>query len=505
MNDFLGLYMRGSYAAIKGAAKLGNSIGQAASSAVGDYAAGKGARRGILAPGDPPPPPTAGGGYYDYRGVVDWKRAPGPLQNAEFPLGRLLHPSKGVRQSIALRTGDVERHVTVVGPAGSGKTRWVIVPWIVAALRAGWSVVALDVKGNLMQHVKEAVRESGQPLGLKPVVLDYTNPARSVKWNWCAELTSDRAVGGAVKAINGSKPPPHTAEHFFYRSEEILRGLLELTAESPNRDKTTAGRIYRVLKDQQALGRIVKANPTSQAYARLADLLPLYPDQYSQETATVAAKLTALANPAIEAVTNQVGFRMRDVLQSRTLVSVVARVEQDGLMAAMLGSLFVNQLLFSAYDRFANWTGVPVLVVLDEAARLQQLVDFESMLSLGREAGIHGLIAVQDAAQFKDENERSVIFSNSGTLVYLPHTSALSAKLLSDRLGQHPVQTSSMSVSQSSSGWGTQRNPSWQTQMAPVLGQREISSLPFGPRSAVVHASPLIDPPFLVDLEANRP
>lgn len=489
---------------MRGAAKLGNAVGQAASGAAGNYAAGKGARRGVLAPGDPPPPPNAGGGYYDYRGVVEWKRVPAELQTAEFPLGRLVHPSRGPRQPIALRSGDVERHVTVVGPAGSGKTRWVIVPWIIAALRAGWSVVALDVKGNLVRHVKEAVQESGQPLGLRPVVLDYTNPAHSVKWNWCAELTSDRAIGGAVKAINGSKPPPHTAQHFFYRSEEILRGLLELTAESPRRDQTTADRIYRVLKDQQVLERIVKANPRSQAYPRLADLLPLYPDQYTQETATVAARLNSLANPAIEAVTNQVGFRMRDVLQSRTLVSVVAPVEQDGQMAAMLGSLFVNQLLFSAYDRFANWSGVPVLVVLDEAARLQQLVDFESMLSFGREAGIHGLIALQDAAQFKDENERSVIFSNSGTLIYLPHTSALSAKLLSDRLGQHPVQTASMSVSPSPNGWGTQRTPSWQTQMAPVLGQREISNLPFGERSAVVHAVSLLDPPFLVDLGSNR-
>jgi type IV secretory pathway TraG/TraD family ATPase VirD4 len=504
LTDFFGMYMRGSLAAMKGAAKLGSAAAQAASGAASNYAAGKGARRGVLAPGDPPPPPNAGSGYYDYRGVVDWKRVPAELQTAEFPLGRLVHPSRGPRQPIALRTGDVQRHVTVVGPAGSGKTRWVIVPWIIAALRAGWSVVALDVKGNLMRHVREAVRESGQPLHLRPVVLDYTDPAHSVKWNWCAELTSDRAIGGAVKAINGSKPPPHTAEHFFYRSEEILRGLLELTAESPNRDQITAGRIYQILKKQQALAKNVNRNPQSQAYPRLADLLSLYPDQYTQETATVAAKLSSLANPAIEAVTNRVGFRMRDVLQSPTLVSVVARVEQDGQMAAMLGSLFVNQLLFSAYDRFANWSGVPVLVVLDEAARLQQLVDFESMLSLGREAGIHGLIALQDAAQFKDKDERSVIFSNSGTLIYLPHTSALSAQLLSDRLGQHPVQTASMSVSPSPHGIGTQRTPSWQTQMAPVLGQREISNLPFGERAALVHASPLLDPPFLVDLEYNR-
>ena len=50
-------------------------------------------------------------------------------------------------------------------------------------------------------------------------------------------------------------------------------------------------------------------------------------------------------------------------------------------MAATLSSLFINQLLFRAYDRFVNPGGVPLLLVLDEAAQLADRVDFESLLS----------------------------------------------------------------------------------------------------------------------------
>jgi type IV secretory pathway TraG/TraD family ATPase VirD4 len=488
-----------STAIAKAAAKAGAKAGSALTEAAGDYSAGRGARRGVLAPGDPPPPPSAGGSYYDYRGVLNLRKVPAELQRAEFPLGRYVHPAKGPRDPIALPAAVVARHVAVVGPAGSGKTHGVVVPWIIAALRAGWSVVAIDVKANLMDHVRAAVHRSGQPLGVRAAQLDYTKPAQSVTWNWCAELDSDRAIDSTVKAIAGSKPPPHTAPVYFYQEAQLLRGLLNLAAASPKRQHLTATHLHDLLKDQNKLMRICKAIPSSLAWDGLKDLEALDPRDYADRVTSLAAKLSVLANPTIAAVTNRVGLRLEDVLSDRTLVSVVAPV-QDGLMGTLLSSIFVNQLLFRAYDRFTNPGGVPVLLVLDEAARLADFVDFESILSVAREARVAGLIALQDAAQFKDENQRSIIFSNCGTLIYLPGASSLSAKLLSDRVGQHPVQATSVSVGPAPSGWGSHRTRSTQTQMAPILGQREISNLPFGPHAAVVHAQPLADPPFLVDL-----
>ena len=75
-------------------------------------------------------------------------------------------------------------------------------------------------------------------------------------------------------------------------------------------------------------------------------------------------------------------------------------------------------------SRFVNPGGVPVLLVLDEAAQLAGRVDFESLLSVAREARLAAVIAVQDVAQFKDENQRSIIFANCGTAVFMPRTSS---------------------------------------------------------------------------------
>lgn len=507
MSDIFKMYVDASAAVIKGAAKVGMKAGQAfghaASNAASDYSAGRGARRGILAPGDPPPPPNAGDSYYDFRGVLSLRKVPPEYQTAEFPLGWYVDPAKGPRQRIGLPSGALETHAAVVAPSGSGKTTSIIVPWIVAALRVGWSVVAIDAKGDLADRVKETVRASGQRLGVPIRALDYTNPASSVTWNWCAELDSDEAVSSAVDAIAGKECPEHTAKTFWLRDKRILRGLFEMVMTSPRRDQVTAQLLLNVLRDQDKLARNLKRYPASAASGRLSSLLQLYPDKYAEEIADIENKLDVLTTSKLKAVTGQAGMRAGDVLRTPAFVSVVAPLHH-GDMASMLSGLFINQLLFRAYDRYTNPGGVPLLLVLDEAAELKNRVDFKSLLSVARAAQVAALIAVQDVTQF-DDKSRSIIFGNCGTLIYLPGTTHESAKYLSDQLGQHPVRTASTSVGPAASGWGNQRTQSRQTTMMPVLGEREIHDLPFGQFSAVVRSRPMADRPFLVDLAQPPP
>lgn len=498
MGDLWRAYATLNKVIAKGAARSGAALSQA----VNDHASGRGARRGILAPGDPAPPPSAGGSYYDYRGVLNLRTVPPYLRQAEFPLGRYVHPARGPREPIAIPAAVVAHHAAVVGPAGSGKTRFVIVPWIVAALRAGWSVVTIDVKGNLADLVKEAARASGRPLGIRPDVLDYTRPASSIRWSWLAELDSDRAIDNAVQSILGKQPPPQADPYFFHAESQILRGLLELVRASPRRDRTTASRVLEVLNSQDKLTRILANQPGSPAAARLRDLPRLDRDDYAKRVTGVAVRLDALAKPMVEAVTSQAGLRVDEILRSRRLVSIVAPL-QDGQMAATLSSLFVNQLLFRAYDRFANPGGVPVLLVLDEAAQLESRVDFEGLLSVAREAQVAALVAVQDVAQLKDANQRSIVFANCGTMISMRGVSSESAKLLSQRVGDHPVQTSSTSTGPAASGWGNATSRSVQTQMAPVVAAREIMDLPIGKRPAMVHSRQVAGQPFLVELEPS--
>jgi type IV secretory pathway TraG/TraD family ATPase VirD4 len=462
---------------------------------------GRGARRGVLAPGDPAPPANTTSSFYDYRGALSLRRVPVELQQAAFPLGKFVDPRRGRLQAIGLPAEAVNHNVALIGPAGSGKTTGIIVPWIVAGLRHGYSVVTIDVKGDLLDRVKAEARVPGvAPLGVRALSLDYTRPAASFGWSWLAELDSDRAIDQAVASILGHQAPAGTDPFFFNLDAQVLRGLLELVSVSPKRGSITTSQLLGLLKDQNRLEAAMAKYPSSAGAARLADLPNLDPVDYTKRITGVAVRLDALAKPTIEAVTNRLDLSATDILASRHLVSVVAPL-QDGQMAQMLSSLFVNSLLYRSYDRFTRPGGVPVLLVLDEAAQLADRIDYANVLSVARAARVAVVVAVQDAQQFKDVNQRSVVFANCGTLICLNGVSHQSAEVMSKRVGEHPVQTSTISTGPAASGIGHAQSQTTGTQMAPVLGFREIMAPPFGVRSGSVHARDLWDSPFLIDLD----
>ena len=184
----------------------------------------RGVRRGYLAPGDPPPVSTAGGGYHDYRGLLDLRSVPADLAQSTFPIGQFFSPVGGcTRGPIALPDGVVSQHVALVGPTGAGKTTSIIVPWMAAALHAGWSVVAVDVKGDLLQRV---LQEPGVAASGRAAEYSYKRPATSRHWNWLSELDSDRAIDNAVAAVLGREAPKGVDPFFYDQDSMILRGML---------------------------------------------------------------------------------------------------------------------------------------------------------------------------------------------------------------------------------------------------------------------------------------
>ncbi|MTD54789.1 type IV secretory system conjugative DNA transfer family protein [Amycolatopsis pithecellobii] len=438
-------------------------------------------------------------GGFDFRGLLQGSRPPRWLVDSEFPLGRFLSSTGKIGAPVGIPEQAIRLHACVVGPSGAGKTRSIIVPWIVAAVRSGYSVVTIDVKGDLLDLVRDEVGRQGAPLNVRARKLDYTDPRRSVRWNWLQTIDSDRAVDNAVQSIIGRHPPAKADPYFFHLDGQILRGLLELAQASPKRHLWTAGRMLSLLKDQAQLEIALRRYPNSPGAGRLRDLPYLSPDDFAKRVTGVAVRLDALARPTVEAVTTNGTLTTPDILQERQIVSVVAPL-QDGQMAQTLSSLFVNDLLFRVYGRFSGYQGPPVMLVLDEAAQLADRVDYKNVLSVARSAGMSIVLALQDIAQFSDASERSIAVGNCDTYVSFSGVSQESAKFLSERLGKHVVPVTT--VGKTAQGWGYQTTASTTQQTVPVLGEREIMTIPFGRRPAVVHAKSTLAAPFLVDLEA---
>lgn len=440
----------------------------------------------------------SGTGSYDYRGLVHARRAPASLLGCPLPLGHFLSSDFRRGHRVGLPAEQLRLNACVIGPPGAGKTHSIIVPWIVAAARAGFSVVTLDVKGDLLDAVRAEVGRQGTPLGIRARSIDYTRPQRSARWNWLASIDSDRAIDNAVKSIVGHAPPPQGDPYYFHLDSQILRGVLELVVASPKGKAVTAEKLVRLLEDQDGLDYLLRKYPHSPAVARLRELIYLPPDDFSKRVTGVRVRLDALARPTVTAVTMNPTLTPADLLREQQIVSIVAPLA-DGQMATTFSSLFINDLLFRVYNRFTGYSGPRILLVLDEAAQLADRVDYQNLLSVARAAGMGVLLALQDTAQFADASVRSVALGNCDTYLSLNGVSHQSAKFLSERLGNHNVSMTSMG--QAPTGWGYQTTTTTTTTTVPILGHREIMSIPGGIRPAIVHCRSLFDRPFLVDLE----
>lgn len=475
--------------------------GAKAASAARGYAA---TRSGVVGPGDPPPAPGAQG-FFDYRGIATAgevafldQRSLGPTS---FRLGALLDVRRGGQFPVGLPMDVLRRHAAIVGPAGSGKTAGVLVPWIHSALAGGGTVVAVDVKGDLFEDIAAYVqRDALGPLGVRAAKWDFTEPARSISWDWIGETRDDAEIDAAVTAILGREDRAVGDPYFHRRDAMLLRGLFRLLpAITRKGHSASVPRLMALLADQQLMASAVARHASAPGAADLAATLNgLSPTDYPRAISGVMTALGRLDTAGVNAVTQPSPFRLGDLFAVPSLLVVTAPLK-GGDTARFLASLFLNLLAQRLYRRFGQ-QGTHVFLMVDEAARIVDRFSFEEVLSISRSAGVSVCLATQDVGQFKDENERSAIFANCATCVWLAGTSPMSAKLLSDRLGTHPV--SSLTLNRDPTKWTAGTGQSIVT--VPVLGDREIMQPPFGPRCAIAHVNAtelgIPSKPLLVDL-----
>lgn len=491
-------------------ARTGSAMGDTLNHRMTMRSASKGARRGYLAPGDPTPPPTAPTDYFDYRGVATWNEASN-LDDGQFPLGAFLDLKKGKACGpIGVPGQALNRHAVVVGPSGSGKTFSLLVPWIYAALESGWSVVAVDVKGDLRENVMDFVDAQGSSgLGAGLVKWDFTDPRRSLPWDWISELHDEARVDAAVTAILGKPQQSGGADPFFFqRDYRTLRGMLMFARAALPKVRTAAD-LLRALEDDVALDASVRANPRAPGAGDLSGGVLSYPQaDYAKAVSGVVTHLSALDTTGVNAVTRTSSARpslnLERALEEHQLLVIGAPLRAGEVSVTMSG-LILNQLTQRLYERFSS-DGRPVLLVIDEAPVVAQRVEITRMMDVARSAGVGVVTAMQDVTQIKDENERSSILSNAATFAILPGASPASAKAFGERLGQRHEQTFGLNYGGGPSSFGGRiPGQSYGTESVPVMREREIMQPPFSPRCAVVHLKVselgITNKPLLIDME----
>jgi hypothetical protein len=490
---------RGLFGASQAASRhIANSAAQGA--AIRSASRGSAAvQRGLVGPWDPIP--AGASGYLDYSGLA----TPGDLSINPwmFPLGRYVLP-KGrtwkVQAEIGVTGATANRHTVVYAPAGSGKTTGVLVPWIYHALYFGYFVLALDLKGN--NDLLDMVRQYAFVQEPLPDVMisgfDYTNPRSSVSWNWIRDLEDESAIETAASVLVGKSDSDHNKE-FRLRDIGWLRGLLEFAADTEQ--PWTVGTIINLLSDPDRLGRLLRNAGSQRSQSRLRTLIDVSAlgaldyDDYFRKVQFMLTYLEPLNTHGFNEVTKRATVSLRDLATDPGLLIVTAPLADDRL-SATVSSLFMAQFINLQLKKF-NQDRRPVLLVLDEAPRLQDRLDLEQLLATTRSSRTSVLLAIQDVTQF-EERERNAILSNCATHILLAGAGDPTTSYFGSRLGRRIASRATISNSFGRDGPGIQTGR--EIQEVPVLGRNEMAYPPGDGYRALIHSYDISGKPVLVDL-----
>lgn len=474
--------------------------GAAQNSAVRGASRGRGAvRRGLVGPWDQIPPGASG--YLDYTGLA----TPGDIRPVtwSFPLGRYVLP-KGktwkTHGEIGISASTANKHSIVYAPAGSGKTGSVLVPWIYHAMSFGYFVIAIDVKGNndLMHQVQHYATTHGALPDVTVSNFNYSDPGNSVSWNWIRDLEDESAVSMAAEAL----VPEHLGDanaSFRDRDLQWMRALLDFAVETEQ--PWTVELLVNLLGEPERFGpllRNVASHRTKMRFRSLIDtdaLNSLDYDDYFKKVSFLLTYLDPLNTRGFNAVTHRAGISLRHLADDPGLLVMTAPLA-DGKLASAASGLLMSQFLNQQLRKF-NQDGRPVLVVLDEAAQLQDRMDIGAMLATARSSNTSVLLAVQEIRQLA-EKKRDEILSNCSTHILLGGAGEPTTNYFGERLGRRIATRATLSRNFASNDRSIQTG--YESHETAVLGRNEMAFPPGDGFGALVHSADLSPKPILVDL-----
>ena len=364
----------------------------------------------------------------------------------------------------------------IIGPTGSGKTRYYVKPNL---LNASESLVVTDTKGSLYKEMGPALRKAGY----KVLLLDMTDPTHSIgyepldyvrydgerdEYNQEDIATLANNLYGVDQTLS-REPYWDEAGKGLYRS--LLSGVLEMTVKEDHN-----------IRSVRKLFELVKANGKrgdKSEYMRLMERLKdRDPDSYaaSQYMSVIAESVETTSN----CVRMMVGNKLAQ-LASREVEELLCRDERIDILQLvkektalfvtisdmdrsqdMLANLFYTQALqtlchYADKECEDHCLPIPVRFILDDFATNARIPDFDKMISVIRSRGIAVSIILQSQTQLElmyGVGAATTILNGCDTLLYLGGQDLSTAHYIGTRVNKPDFDVLTMPLDQA---WLLQR------------------------------------------------
>ena len=378
-------------------------------------------------------------------------------------------------------------HVLLEAPTRAGKGVGVVIPNLLS-----WadSVVVLDVKRENWEITAGFRARHGQAVHL----FDPLDPeGRSARYNplsYIDRLDNTDVVNELQKIGGMLFPAPEKADPFWAEAARgAFVGVGALVAANPALP-FTIGEIYRRLTEgdpKVELPKVVeeakaRGQRLSQAcVSALSDFTSASDNTFSGIKQTITSKLNLWLNPYVDAATSETDFDLRQVRRER--ISIYLGVSPDNIdRIAPVYNLFLQQLVDLNTRELPSTGGeVPVLVLLDEFARLGKAPVIASAFSYVAGYGLRLLPVIQSRSQPRaiyGPDVTDEIITNCGLEVVFTPKELRVANELSERLGFFTMNVKSRS--RTIHGMLANRSISESDQRRALMMPQELMQMPKG-------------------------
>ena len=392
-----------------------------------------------------------------------------PYDTAFVKGGTVIGLYKKHDEEIIVFVGD-DMHTLCIGSTRSGKSRTVVLESIGLEALAGENIICSDPKGELYQYTYPFLER----LGYKVLTLDFKSPLKSSRYNFLntvIEYVNQNDIPKAIEAtwdITAALVPEDShGERIWSDGEASIIAAAIMAVVFDNKDHPEYQNLTNVYyfisemckagESELLLNKYIKTLPKTHPARSLLGISQVAPSKTRGSFFTAAlTTLRLFTNPYVCDMSSVSDFTAEQFDKEKTALFII--LPDEKVTYYSLASLFINQLyerLVNIADQRGGRLKMRVNFNLDEFGNFMKIPAFSNKLTVGGGRGIRFNLYVQDFAQLEEKYGREAyptIISNCHVWVYLQSDGPETQKLISEKLGNYTVASSSQSTQYSGSG-----------------------------------------------------
>ncbi len=347
----------------------------------------------------------------------------------------------------------LEQPMMVVAATGSGKTRRLIIQYLISCVLSACSMLINDPKGELYKHIKKFLEK----LGYLIIVIDLRNLDCGERFNFCEHPARLYKMGYMRRAdemfqamfdtfmatVRSEKDP------FWHTTgASYLTGLAELCCDLFPAEMVSINTIYELhiqgnkrFRSGNYLKTYMEMHEDKPYYKLIAPYINAPNDTRASLDAVLTSAISKFCrNNSVVDQTTRSTFAIEDLVEKKTAMFIISRDEStvyNALITAMINEIY-EVVIDIAEEKYNGRLSRRLSIVLDEFGNLAPIDDINAKITVSRSRNVAWCLCCQslDQLTLKYTADVAKIILGNCNIAYMYSSDINLLKMLSELCGK---------------------------------------------------------------------